>query len=67
MWRQPNKGAAMFEFLFANLPTILVAAVVFGIFFLILLGKYRDHKNGKGGCGCGCEHCANAGACHPKE
>ena len=46
----------MFEFLFANLPTILVAAVVFGIFFLILLGKYRDHKN-----------CANAGACHPKE
>lgn len=57
----------MFEFLFANLPTILVAAVVFGIFFLILLGKYRDHKNGKGGCGCRCEHCANAGACHPKE
>lgn len=56
----------MMEFIAANAATIIGSVIVFGILFLIIFKKVRDHKNHKGGCGCGCGHCPNSGACHPK-
>ena len=36
---------------------VIVGAVVFKMI--------RDKRAGKGGCGCNCGGCPNAGACHP--
>lgn len=56
----------MLAFLTDNLATIIGAAVVAGVLALIVTKMIRDHKKHKGGCGCGCSECPNAGACHPK-
>ncbi len=42
-----------------NLSTIVVSLVILGLFSWIILAKIRAKKAGKGGCGCGCENCAN--------
>ena len=47
--------------------TIILSLVVFGVLFLIIAKAIKDHKNHKGGCGCGCENCASAGLCHPQS
>ncbi|MGI5884125.1 MAG: FeoB-associated Cys-rich membrane protein [Candidatus Spyradocola sp.] len=47
------------------LPTLIGAAVVFGVLALVAAKMVRDHRRHKGGCGCGCGGCPNAGACHP--
>ena len=51
----------MLVWLEANLMTILVALVVFGILALIVCGMVRDKKKGKsvtcGGCSGDCAHC----------
>jgi hypothetical protein len=31
---------------------------------LIIFSLIRDKKKGNSSCGCGCAHCAMAGACH---
>lgn len=41
----------------------IVAAAVVGIIGYLIHKK----KTGKGGCGCGCDGCPHAGACHPKK
>jgi len=47
-----------------NLPTIIVGAIVLGAALLALRSILKNHA--KGGCGCGCENCANKGYCHGK-
>lgn len=49
------------------LPTILGAAIVFGIVGLILYRAYKNHKEGKHTCSCGgsCSGCPGSSLCHP--
>lgn len=58
----------MFAFIRENLATILGAAVVFGVFILIVVKQILNRRNHKGGCACGdsCGGCPNSGACHPE-
>ncbi len=46
-----------------NLATALVGLVVLAVLAAVAVSLVRGRK--KGGCGCGCEHCAGAGLCHP--
>ena len=54
----------MFEFISANIATIIVAAVILAIVTLIVVKMVRDRKNHKSSCGCGCSGCPGAGICH---
>ena len=49
------------------LPTIIGASVIGIIVVGIIIKKVIDHKNGKGGCSCGCGGCANKEFCHPDK
>ncbi len=49
-----------------NLPTLLIGLVILAVFAAIVVSEVKKRRNGKGGCGCGCDHCPSAGACHPK-
>ena len=50
-----------------NLSTVLVGLFVFGVFGAILVREWRRHRQGKGGCSCGCESCPGHELCHPKK
>ena len=50
-----------------DVPTLIGALIIFGIFAAIVIHGIRKHKAGKGGCGCGCSHCANSSLCHPDK
>lgn len=50
-----------------NLSTILVGLVVFGTFGAIIFREFRRHKQGKGGCSCGCDNCPGHDLCHPEK
>lgn len=56
----------MFEWLAANLATIVVSLIVLAIVSLVVWKMVRDKKRGKGGCSCGggCSTCGACGACH---
>ena len=55
----------VFDWLIANIGSILVGAVVVAVVALIIAMMVRNKKKGKSsGCGCGCESCAMAGKCH---
>ena len=56
----------MLAYLAQNLPTLIWAAIVLAVLALVTVKMVRDHRAHKGGCGCGCDGCPNAGACHPK-
>ena len=56
----------MLAYLAQNLPTLIGAAIVLAVLALVTVKMVRDHRAHKGGCGCGCGGCPNAGACHPK-
>ena len=45
---------------------IVVCLVLLLIVGAILVRMVRDRHSGKGGCGCHCGGCPNAGACHPE-
>ena len=51
----------MFEWLAANLATIVVALIVLAVAALIVRQMVRDKKRGKGGCSCG-RDCGSCGA-----
>ena len=57
----------VFDWLIANIGTILVGLAVLAVVVFIIALKVRDKKKGKSSCGCGCEHCAMNGACHQKK
>lgn len=44
------------------ISTVLAAVVGAAVWKMI-----RDHRQGKAGCGGGCEGCAASGICHTKE
>ena len=54
----------MLAWLAANLGTIVVTLILIGIVAAIIVKMVKDKKQGKGSCGCGCEHCAMHGKCH---
>lgn len=54
----------MLEFFLANLPTIIVGAIVFTVIALVFIKLIKDKINHKSSCGCGCTNCPSAGACH---
>lgn len=49
-----------------NAGTILVCLVIVAIVAAIIGKSIHNHKHHKGGCGCGCEGCANSSMCHPQ-
>lgn len=54
----------MIDFFSENIATIIVGLIVLAIVLLIIFKLIKDKKKGKSSCGCGCEHCQNASACH---
>lgn len=54
----------MLAFLSANIGTILAGLVVLLIIAGVIIHMIRNKKKGKSACGCGCDGCANASACH---
>ena len=56
----------MFEWLAANLATIIVALVLLAVVVLVTRKMIRDKRQGKGGCSCGgsCGTCGACSACH---
>ena len=55
----------MFEWIAANLPTILICLTLLVLAGLAGRRLYKNRK--KGGCGCGCSECPHAGSCHKPE
>jgi uncharacterized membrane protein YuzA (DUF378 family) len=45
------------DFIRANLSTIIVAAIVFGVLGLIAFNLVRNIRKGKSACCCGCDKC----------
>ncbi len=54
----------MFAWLYENLATIVISAVLAGVVALILVRMVRNRKNGNSSCGCGCGGCPMDGSCH---
>jgi hypothetical protein len=49
------------EFIRANLSTIIVAILVFGVLGLVTFNLIRNARKGKSSCGCpGCDKCEAA-------
>ena len=57
----------MIGFIVDNLATILLSAVIFGLFIGIIVKLVRDRRKGKSSCGCNCAHCAMHGSCHSQK
>ena len=45
---------------------MVVCLVLLLIVGAIIVRMVRDRRAGKGGCGCNCGGCPNAGTCHPE-
>ena len=50
-----------------NAATILVCLIILAAVVAIVAKGIHNRRHRKGGCGCGCEGCANSGVCHPKQ
>lgn len=46
------------------MSTVIIGVLLAGAVALIVRKMIQDKKAGKSGCGCGCEGCPSAGACH---
>lgn len=59
----------MLSWLSANLATILVAAVVFGVWGFIVYRLIKNRRAGKSGCSCGgsCSGCPGSLYCHSRK
>ncbi len=57
----------MFDWITANLATILISVFLLTICIGIVLKLRRDRKKGKTSCGCGCSGCSMNGMCHPQN
>ncbi|MBO4384964.1 MAG: FeoB-associated Cys-rich membrane protein [Clostridia bacterium] len=53
----------MFEWLKANLATVLISAALVAVITAIIVGMAKRKKKGGGG-SCGCAECPMRGACH---
>lgn len=47
-----------------NLGTIVVGLLLAAVVTAITIRLVKNKKAGKNSCGCGCQGCAMAGACH---
>lgn len=56
----------MLPFITQHGGEIVVCLVLLLIVTAIILRMVKNRRAGKGGCGCNCGGCPNAGACHPK-
>lgn len=54
----------MLAWLNENTGNIIVSLILIAVVSLIIVNMIKDKKQGKGSCGCGCEHCAMHGKCH---
>lgn len=54
----------MLDWILENGATIGVTAVLAVIVGLVIFKMIKDKKNGKSGCGCGCNGCAMSDQCH---
>ena len=52
---------------FMNAPTIIVGLVLLAVVAAIVVRGIVNKKRHKGGCGCGCDHCAGKDMCHPEQ
>ena len=57
----------MLDWISQNLATILISLVLIVICALIVLKMYRNKKQGKTSCGCGCSACAMKDMCHSQN
>ena len=57
----------MLTFLSLHGGEILVCLILLLIVGAIIARMVRDRRAGKGGCGCNCGGCPNAGACRPRR
>lgn len=57
----------MIQWLSVNIGSIVVILVLALVVFAIVRHMVKQKRIGKGGCGCGCEGCANSPYCHPKK
>lgn len=49
------------------LSTTLIGLALAAIVAAVIAKMYKDKKQGKTSCGCGCENCPSAGLCHGTE
>ena len=56
----------MFEWIKANLATLLISAALAAAVVLVIIKMIRDRKKGRTSCGCGCADCPMSGKCHKK-
>ena len=54
----------MLEWLNNNLGTLLVGIVLLAVVCLSIRNLWKDKKQGKSSCGCGCGSCPMHGTCH---
>ena len=54
----------MIQFLRENWGTILVLAVLLAAAGVAARRMYKNKRDGKPGCGCGCADCPSKGICH---
>lgn len=54
----------MLTWLYENLATIVVAAVLLCALAAIAIVLVKNKKQGKSSCGCNCKNCALCGKCH---
>ncbi len=58
----------MFEWITANIQTIIICDVLIGIVTAIIISMVRKKRKGKSlSCGCGCANCPMSGFCHNKN
>ncbi len=46
------------------MATVIIGLILLLVVVTIVRKMYRDHKAGKGSCGCGCENCGHKNNCH---
>jgi len=56
----------MIEFFAENWGTLLIGAIVAAVIVVVTIKLYRDKKQGKSTCSCGCSGCPSADLCHKK-
>lgn len=54
----------MFEWLLANIGTIIVSFILGCIVALIIVKMYKNKKKGKSLCTGNCAHCSMCNSCH---
>ncbi len=48
------------------MSTIIISLLLAGVLALVIRYLYKQKKQGKTACGCGCSGCSMSGLCHKK-